>query len=264
MKKKAFTLIELLVVIAIIAILAAMLLPALASAKQKAKSAYCMNNLKQIGLTCSLYAQDNKDTYFHTGGGNIPNEGQWVIRPGSNLLLSPTDSRAYWALGYLDYFAKNKGIFHCPSCVHPDEWRDIGLNFPSEFWENSTYGMCQYLLKNLGADISEPTTIKKVTSYKDPTKTILVQDSVEQRMEGENDSIGLFPGSTKILSEWSPGASWPALYGNYHFENEYYRHSKRNQTVWVEGHVSKIRFTGWNVGIDYRHYTGATVHTPAE
>lgn len=58
---KFFTLIELLVVIAIIAILAAMLLPALNNARETGKSANCMSNLKQVGLSCSLYVQDNND-----------------------------------------------------------------------------------------------------------------------------------------------------------------------------------------------------------
>lgn len=68
MKKKGFTLIELLVVIAIIAILAAMLLPALARAREQARRAVCISNLKQIGLAIKMYSQDYNENFPDSTG----------------------------------------------------------------------------------------------------------------------------------------------------------------------------------------------------
>ena len=107
MKRRGFTLIELLVVIAIIAILAAILFPVFAKAREKARAISCLSQKKQLGTAMMMFVQDNDENYpIVIVDAQIDKSSEW----------------AYSIMGVLDPYIKNPNVYSCPSAIPSDLW----------------------------------------------------------------------------------------------------------------------------------------------
>ncbi|HQL87505.1 MAG: putative major pilin subunit [Lentisphaerae bacterium ADurb.Bin082] len=214
----SFTLIELLVVIAIIAILAAMLLPALSKARDKARAISCTSNLKQIGTGMRMYVDDHNGTFqkVKVSDGGTLNAGSWPDDPNTLDYMSLKSQVHYWGI-MLHRYVGDKSTFGCPAAINPDLYPTS--ESPDNLRMYATYGFPGIFLE--GA---------KEMAIKKPSETVFCQDTFEHRYDnnkGGAESDMPFDG----MKQWAANAD--AVW-------EYFRHNNTGNVTWVDGHVSSI------------------------
>lgn len=222
-----FTLIELLITIAIIAVLAAMLLPALNAARKKAQAIKCTSNLKQLGQGILFYTDDNKDYFpYHDLGTN-----EWYYRCSPYLFPGATRASLTGTNAATGAKVKKTSILFCPANV------DVSW---AHYYYGSNYGFNSTLFgyTTWGGTPTEPQVCRKITMVKKPSQSMMLMD------------VNKTSGYDYRIQYPSPLMGGPTYIGAA-------IHSLQDNFLFVDGHVKLIRkpFEGqYPVGVVHNGY----------
>lgn len=248
MNRRAFTLIELLVVITIIAVLAAILFPVMASAKNAAKGAACLSNMRQIGLAAHLYLSDNDDVYFPIAhyeplDGYAPQQ-TWIGYDNSNTgvnqggffgdITKPAvrTPRA----GLLDPYMKDLRIIKCPN-QGPEIQSALAINGFDPAIESDFYTSNPKVAgKEFGPSVMSSTYVG------DTYETVgapegMVEEPADTLLAWEH--LAYAP-----MCNWLQRADWLFSPPNVPEMTEHFNflHNGGTNTLWCDGHVKRLSY----------------------
>ena len=256
--KKRFTLIELLVVIAIIAILAAMLLPALARARELAMSSRCVGNLKQCGQAAQMYLSDWDGAVFLSPD---PNYAAWYYNPiyVGDLGMTKNVPQGVDAVNWQKY-PENRLVTICPSGEESDNLQYRNQSSYGAFWLTngffdaySNHGVesnveTSYKRTEDGGISKFLTTFANSNKLPSPSNYVFVMDTVYgiSRLVGNNQAVTgnqayhYYRSNTKSGIEWSGLAARHNGLGNICYLDSHVSNSKDHQQIYKTSYIMGI------------------------
>ncbi|MBI3947262.1 MAG: DUF1559 domain-containing protein [Armatimonadetes bacterium] len=205
--RRGFTLVELLVVIAVVAILAAILMPVFAKARERARQTQCLSNLKQIAAAWQMYAQDHDETacpaYYFTSGWRFEHAWDFTLDWGAG-------NTPKWYRGLLGPYIQSGAVHHCPS-------------FSGEAWGRPFTGYA-YNTTYIGGDVLAGGRPCSLAAIADPAGTVLFAEG------GWGDPVS--------------GCNYLRAPSDYQFPwgTAHFRHTGVANVAYADGHVKGSAF----------------------